>query len=93
MKIRDSGMPDEAYWESLLDVPLILTSGIVGAGVASALGGAAGLWVCFRSPSGLRVAEVLPTRTDFDRLLEAVRSGLGGWPGAWRQAPPERSLP
>jgi SAM-dependent methyltransferase len=25
MKIRDSGMPDETYWESLFDVPLILT--------------------------------------------------------------------
>lgn len=25
MKIRDSGMPDEAFWESLLDVPLILS--------------------------------------------------------------------
>ncbi len=25
MKIRDSGMPDESYWESLLDVPLILS--------------------------------------------------------------------
>lgn len=24
MKLRDSGMPDEAYWETLLDVPLIL---------------------------------------------------------------------
>jgi SAM-dependent methyltransferase len=24
MKIRDSGMPDESYWETLLDVPLIL---------------------------------------------------------------------
>lgn len=24
MKIRDSGMPEEAYWESLFDVPLIL---------------------------------------------------------------------
>ena len=24
MKIRDSGMPDEAYWETLFDVPLIL---------------------------------------------------------------------
>lgn len=24
MKIRDSGMPDEGYWESLFDVPLIL---------------------------------------------------------------------
>ncbi len=24
MKMRDSGMPDEAYWESLLDVPAIL---------------------------------------------------------------------
>jgi hypothetical protein len=24
MKIRDSGMPEEAYWESLFDVPLVL---------------------------------------------------------------------
>jgi SAM-dependent methyltransferase len=24
MKLRDSGMPDQAYWESLFDVPLIL---------------------------------------------------------------------
>jgi SAM-dependent methyltransferase len=24
MKIRDSGMPDESYWETLFDVPLIL---------------------------------------------------------------------
>src|SRR5688572_27276164 len=25
MKIRDSGIPDEPYWESLFDVPLILS--------------------------------------------------------------------
>jgi len=25
MKVRDSGMPDEPYWESLFDVPLILS--------------------------------------------------------------------
>lgn len=25
MKVRDSGMPDEEYWESLFDVPLILS--------------------------------------------------------------------
>jgi hypothetical protein len=25
MKIRESGMPDEAYWESLFDVPLIVS--------------------------------------------------------------------
>ncbi len=25
MRIRDSGMPDEAYWESLFDAPLILS--------------------------------------------------------------------
>src|SRR5688572_12468733 len=25
MKVRDSGMPDERYWESLFDVPLILS--------------------------------------------------------------------
>jgi len=24
MKLRESGMPDEAYWETLFDVPLIL---------------------------------------------------------------------
>jgi SAM-dependent methyltransferase len=25
MKIRDSGMPEEAYWETLFDVPLVLS--------------------------------------------------------------------
>jgi len=25
MKIRDSGMPDETYWEALFDIPLILS--------------------------------------------------------------------
>jgi len=25
-KVRDSGMPEEAFWESLFDVPLILDS-------------------------------------------------------------------
>jgi SAM-dependent methyltransferase len=25
MKIRDSGMPEESYWESLFDIPLILS--------------------------------------------------------------------
>ena len=25
MKIRDGGVPDEVYWESLFDVPLILS--------------------------------------------------------------------
>jgi SAM-dependent methyltransferase len=30
MKIRDSGMPDEAYWETLFDVPLILSQFDVG---------------------------------------------------------------
>lgn len=25
MKIRDSGMPDETYWETLFDIPLILS--------------------------------------------------------------------
>jgi SAM-dependent methyltransferase len=25
MRIRDSGMPEEAYWESLFDVPLVLS--------------------------------------------------------------------
>src|SRR5437773_12509897 len=25
MRLRDSGMPDETYWESLFDVPLILS--------------------------------------------------------------------
>ena len=24
MKVREGGMPEEAYWETLLDVPLIL---------------------------------------------------------------------
>src|SRR5262245_9051014 len=39
MKIRDSGMPDEAYWESLFDVPLILDRlGIAGCRDVAELG-------------------------------------------------------
>ncbi len=34
MKLRDSGMPQEEYWESLFDVPLVLDS----LGIKSALG-------------------------------------------------------
>jgi SAM-dependent methyltransferase len=39
MKIRDSGMPDEAYWETLFDVPLIIDRlGIAGCGDVAELG-------------------------------------------------------
>ena len=31
MKLRDSGMPEQTYWESLLDVPLILDHFALGA--------------------------------------------------------------
>jgi len=34
MKLRDSGMPDEAYWETLFDVPLVLAR----LGIDSSLG-------------------------------------------------------
>lgn len=30
MKVRDSGMPEEDYWESLFDIPLILDSFAIG---------------------------------------------------------------
>ena len=30
MKVRDSGMPDESFWESLFDVPLVLSRFDVG---------------------------------------------------------------
>jgi SAM-dependent methyltransferase len=33
MKVRDSGMPEEAYWESLFDIPLILDSFAIGTGI------------------------------------------------------------
>lgn len=33
MKLRDSGMPDQAYWETLFDVPLILAQLGIGATV------------------------------------------------------------
>jgi SAM-dependent methyltransferase len=39
MKIRDSGMPEEAYWESLFNVPLILDwLGLAGCGDVAELG-------------------------------------------------------
>jgi SAM-dependent methyltransferase len=33
MKVRDSGMPEEVYWESLFDIPLILDSFAIGTGI------------------------------------------------------------
>lgn len=39
MKLRDSGMPDEAYWETLFDVPLVLER----LGIDSSLGDVAEL--------------------------------------------------
>jgi hypothetical protein len=39
MKIRDSGMPEEAYWATLFDVPLILDRlGVAGCGDVAELG-------------------------------------------------------
>jgi SAM-dependent methyltransferase len=39
MKIRDSGMPEETYWETLFDVPLILSRlGLPGCGDVAELG-------------------------------------------------------
>lgn len=66
MKLRESGMPEEAYWETLLDVPLILDR----LGVASSLCDVAELGcgygtftipVARRIPGTLRALDIEPS--------------------------------
>lgn len=69
MKLRESGMPEEAYWESLFDVPLILDR----LGIDSGLGDVAELgcgYGTFTVPIAQRVGGVVDT---FDIDADMIR--------------------
>jgi SAM-dependent methyltransferase len=78
MRIRDSGMPDEAYWESLFDVPLILDRLGVGrfADVAE-LGCGYGT---FSIPVARRIGGTLYTFDVDPEMLARTRQRAGGLP-------------
>ena len=86
MKLRHSGMPEEGYWESLFDVPLILS----GLGIDSSLQDVAELG-CGYGTFTLPIAKVIRgTIYTFDIEPEMVRAH----PGAGRASRPEqRGLP
>ncbi len=67
MKYRDSGMPEEAFWESLFDVPLILERLGIDAGISSALELGCG-YGTFTLPVAARISGVLHT-VDVDAAM------------------------
>ncbi len=72
MKLRESGMPDEAYWESLFDVPLILDR----LGIDSRLRGVVEMgcgYGTFTLPVARRISGLL-TAIDIDQdMVERAR--------------------
>ncbi len=76
MKVRDSGMPEEAFWESLFDVPLILTR----LGIDDSLGDVAELG-CGYGTFSLPIARVIRgTLYTFDvdpLMIERTRERAG----------------
>lgn len=72
MKLRDSGMPEEAYWETLFDVPLILDR----LGVDDSLGNVVELgcgYGTFTIPVARRIRGVLETVDIEPAMVERTR--------------------
>jgi SAM-dependent methyltransferase len=78
MKIRDSGMPDEAYWETLFDVPLILDRlGIAGCRDVAELGCGYGT---FSIPIAKSITGTLYTFDIESEMLDRTRERGAGFP-------------
>jgi SAM-dependent methyltransferase len=78
MKIRDSGMPDEAYWETLFDVPLILSRlGIHGLHDVAELGCGYGT---FSIPVAKTITGTLHTFDVDPAMLQRTRERAAGLP-------------
>lgn len=77
MKVRDSGMPDEDYWESLFDVPLVLDrlgiDGTLGAGVELGCG-----YGTFTMPVASRIQGTLATFDIEDSMVARTRTRSAG---------------
>ena len=69
MKVRDSGMPEEEYWESLLDVPLILDRMQIGASLDHVVELGCG-YGTFTLPVARRIRGTLDT---FDISADMIR--------------------
>ncbi|WP_094607284.1 2-methoxy-6-polyprenyl-1,4-benzoquinol methylase, mitochondrial [Sporomusa silvacetica DSM 10669] len=69
MKVRDSGMPDQAYWESLLDVTLILDKLEINDQIDSLVEFGAG-YGTFTSPSAERIQGNVISFDIEDQMIE-----------------------
>ncbi len=72
MKVRESGMPEEAYWETLLDVPLILDRLGVGARIGDVVEFGCG-YGTFTIPAAKRISGTLTTFDIDPVMIERTR--------------------
>ena len=72
MKLRESGMPEEAYWETLFDVPLILDRLGIDARLKSAVELGCG-YGTFTIPVARRISGVLTTFDIDGGMIERAR--------------------
>src|ERR1035438_7134008 len=72
MKLRESGMPEEAYWETLFDVPLILDRLEIDAGLKNAVELGCG-YGTFTNPVARRISGVLTTFDIDEAMIERTR--------------------
>jgi SAM-dependent methyltransferase len=76
MKLRESGMPEEAYWESLLDVPLILDRLGIDARLKDVVELGCG-YGTFTLPVARRIAGTLTTYDIDAAMVERTRRRAG----------------
>lgn len=72
MKLRESGMPEEAHWETLFDVPLILDQLGIDARLKSAVELGCG-YGTFTIPVARRIAGTLTTFDIDEAMIERTR--------------------
>lgn len=72
MKLRDSGMPEEAYWETLFDVPLILDRLEINAGLRNVVELGCG-YGTFTLPVARRIPGVIDTVDIDPAMVERTR--------------------
>ena len=94
MKVRESGMPEEAYWESLFDVPLILDRLGIDARLRDVVEFGCG-YGTFTIPVARRISGTLRT-FDIDQAMVGERldrSPARLWLRVWSQTFGQRNDP
>ncbi len=86
MKVRDSGMPERDYWETLLDVPRILDDLRIDAAIADAVELGCG-YGTFTVPIAQRIAGMLHAFDIDPEMIERTRertatAAVAFWSGA-----------